>query len=92
MRSVNRPVAPPDPPGQLPPPARGQLDLFGATDPTLPGFVARDLLRASFVWADNEPQPYTPEAAVEALTYLISISTDDDERPAGFGPKRFWPT
>lgn len=49
-------------------------------------FIARDLLLAT-VWADAEPQPYLPEAAVEALVYLISIGTTDDERPPGFGPK-----
>jgi hypothetical protein len=52
-----------------------------------PGFVARDLLKASWVWADQEPEPYRPETAVETLIYLISIGTTDDERPAGFAPK-----
>ncbi len=62
----------------------GQLHLEPARQGQ--GFVARDLLLAT-VWADEEPQPYTPEAAVAALICLISIGTTDDERPAGFGPK-----
>ena len=66
---------------------RGQLEIEATDDPVGgAGFVARDLLLAT-VWADEEPQPYLPEAAVEALIYLISIGTTDDERPPGFGPK-----
>ena len=66
--------------------AHGKLDLLGPTGWTGPGFVARDLLQP-WPWGDDEPQPYTPEAAVNALVYCISIGTRDDERPAGFGPK-----
>ena len=66
--------------------AHGKLDLLGPTGWTGPGFVARDLLQP-WPWGVDEPQPYTPEAAVNALVYRISIGTRDDERPAGFGPK-----